>query len=125
MALETRIFDALRATTTITDYVSTRVYPVRMPPSVAAFPTLVYSRVSVERVYTLSGFDKAEKATVQIDILANTFDSAMSLARSVSSAMEKSTEFEMCYLANQQDLYEHDFELYRVVQDFTVWHTTS
>lgn len=125
MALETKVFDTLRGTTTITDYASTRVYPVRMPPKVAAFPALVYTRVSSERVYTLSGFDKTEKATVQIDILANSYDSAMSLARSVASAMETSAQFEMCYLANQQDQYEHDFELYRVIQDFTVWHTTS
>lgn len=123
--LDTKIFDTLRGTTLITDIVSTRVYPVKMPQGLAAFPSLVYGRVSAERVYTLSEYTKTEKATVQIDILANSFDTARALAEKVHTAMFASTHFEMCYLANDQDLYEHDYELYRVIQDYTVWHTTS
>jgi hypothetical protein len=119
MALNTKIFDLLRGTSALTAYTSTRIYPVMMPQSVAAFPALLYSRVSADGIYSLAGYTGKEKVRYSVDILATDYDDVRAVADLTHSAMTGSTSF-ACIRIAEGDSFDPELELYLVNQIYSI-----
>jgi hypothetical protein len=120
MSVQNKIMNVLQASTRITDRVGTRVYPVVMPQGVSAFPSLVYARVSNNRIYSLSGYSSMENVTIQFDSLAEGYDVCRALADAVHDVLVASNTFG-CILKSEDDSYEPEEKLYRVTQEFSIW----
>lgn len=120
MSAQNKLYNALIASTYITDKVGTRIYPVIIPQGVAAFPTLVYTRISNNRVYSLSGYTSMENVIFQIDSVAVGFDEVRALAESVHTVLTTTTYFK-CIMRTEDDSYEPESNVYRVTQEYSIW----
>ncbi len=119
MALNTQIFDRLRNSTSITAYTSTRVYPVMMPQGVAAFPALLYTRVSADGIYSLSGYSGKQRVRYSVDSIAKSHDEARALADAAHTVLAASTEF-ACIRLTEGESYDADYELHLVSQTYSI-----
>ncbi len=126
MTLENKIFNTLTASTSITDYVQKRVYPVTVPQGITSFPTITYFRVSNTRMYSLDGFVKEENVRIQFDIFSESFETARTVALNLHNVMLDSTYFK-CIMVDEQDSFEGEdnYYLYRVTQDYSIWNQTT
>jgi hypothetical protein len=120
MPVESKLYSALSGSTIITSVTSTRIYPLAVPQSVEALPSLVYSRVAGERVYALSGYSGLENPQIQIDCWATSYSGAKDLSTRVASVMGSATSFS-AILKNDSDALEWELGQYRVTQDWSVW----
>lgn len=116
MSLEEKLYTRLTSSTTITDYVGTRVYPLVAPEQVSN-PYIVYSRLSGGQINTLGGYATVENPRMGIDVLSTSYTQAKSLAESVHTLVGTSTTFRAILLADE-DAYDDDMALYRVSMDF-------
>lgn len=96
-----------------------RVFPNVAPNNVAR-PYVVYTRVASTPENTLADGAPVENTRFQIDCFASTYASAVSLSESVKSAMKASSLTNLLLL--EQDQFEPDALLHRVILDFSVWH---
>ena len=119
--LESKIYLHLSTSTTITvtSSVSTRIYP-EVCPQQATLPVIVYSRVSNNPEYTLSGYSDLENARIQVDTFAETYKEAKVVAGRVKVAMDAATEYK-AIMVNDMDEYDPELQVYRVIQDFSCW----
>ena len=86
-------------------------------------PYIVYSRVvSVEEstLDTNGGADSDQNTRMQIDIWSKTYAEAQAKAGAVKAAM-KSWATENIKIGDQDD-YEPDTELHRVILEYSIWH---
>lgn len=119
MALEAKIFSLLTTTTTITATMGNRIYPVRAPQNVA-FPYAVYQRISGGQLSGLEGYLTLENPRIQIDVYSTSYSQVKTLAESIHTQMETSTDFKNT-LANDSDIYEDELNAYRITMDFSCW----
>jgi hypothetical protein len=119
MALNTKIFDALRNSTAISALTGTRIYPVMVPQDNVTFPAVIYTKVSADGFYSLSGFSGKERARYGIDIISTDHDQARTIADAVHTAMTSSTAF-ACIRVSDGDAYDADFEIFLVNQIYSI-----
>ena len=122
MSAESKIYATLIASTLLTSQVSTRIYPVAIPQAVAAFPTVVYSRIGGHRIFTLEGYTGIEDVDIQIDCWAISYDGAKDLSTRVAAAMTTAKEF-VAHLNNNVDGLDPETGLFRVTHEYSVQHT--
>ncbi len=123
MSAESKVYTALSGSSSITLIVSTRIYPVVIPQAVAAFPTVVYSRVSGHRIYTLTGYTGVENPAIQINCMALSYDDAKNLSAQVLAVMNAATAF-IAYLTDiSESPIEGEKIIYQVTQEYSVWNT--
>jgi len=121
LALYNKIYTHISTVNAITTHTSARIYPLLLPQGIAAaFPAVCYSRVSSERVYSLTGYSTLEEARIQIDSWATTYEIVKDLAGDVKTAMDAATAFHS-RLESDQDFYNDESETYRVSQDYIIW----
>jgi len=120
VAVEKKIFDLLSASSAITVITSTRIFPVALPQGVAAFPTLVYSRLSGHREYSLEGFTGWENPGIRIMCLSRTYTGAKELAAAVHAIMQTASGF-IATLQDENDDYDWESNLYQDALDYSVW----
>lgn len=85
-------------------------------------PYAVYQRIAgtVENTLTGNGAPPINNTRFQIDVWATTYAEAVSVAASVRALMLAWSVQNVLNLEN--DEYESDVMLYRVVLDYSVWH---
>lgn len=125
MILENKIFNTLKDSSSITAYVSTRIYPVMIPQRVATFPSIVYNRVSADRMYSLQGYTSCEKVRITIDIITNDYDTLRILGNLVHQVMTSSTYLNSCIMINEGDSYDPEYEIFLVNQIYSLIDITS
>jgi len=116
MSLQTDLF------TLLTGLFSARVYP-SVGPEFSVTPYAVYSRVSATEQSSLDtngGTGNASNTRMQIDVYASTYSAAQSSAAAVKTAL-KSWAVENV-MQDEQDFYEPDTKLHRVMLDVSTWH---
>lgn len=96
-----------------------RVFPNVAPNNIAK-PYVVYSRVASTPENTLADGVPVENTRFQIDCLDTTYAAVIALADVVKAAMRTSNLTNLLLL--EQDQYEPDALLHRVILDFSVWH---
>ncbi len=104
---------------TLASLVSNRVYPMVAPDNVVK-PYLVYQRVASVPENTLSSGIAINQTRIQIDMYTSNYKSGQLLAASVQSTI--SSTFVSSTLQLEQDFYEAETKLFRVMHDYSIWH---
>lgn len=119
-------YSKLAATTALTDKVSLRIYPVRLPQN-PVFPCVTFQVISEPRVHSLDGCS-APNVMIQVDCWSKGHKSAHEVAEAVMAAFDSfagtmgSHYVSGCLLQNRQEIYEPDVDDYRVSLDFSLWY---
>lgn len=139
--VEHAIFTLLTGDTEVGSLVSTRVYPVQIPPMkpgdtlASTRPAIVYQRISGPRGYTTNGQDPLANARYQITCWALTPTAARELADKVRKRMSGAKEtaasvvIRGVFLEDEGDIpstepNEQQAEFGRRL-DFTIWHVET
>ena len=120
--IESKIFQTLTTTTSITDAVSTRIYPLVLPQN-STFPCLSYARTDNNKLYCLMGSATLENPHIEINGWALTYTAIKDLSTRIIAAMSSAVGF-TCILISDIDAAEVN-ELneifYRVTQNYSCW----
>lgn len=104
-----------------------RVYPGRLPDP-PTLPAVVYTRVSTVGTSAMDGPLADVEARFQIDVWSERYLEAIEVADQVRAAMLGYTgdmgtrSVAIPRMSNQQDSYEEETGLYRVMTEFIIWH---
>ncbi len=119
--LENRIFAHLSTTTSVTAICGSRITPIVLPQN-PTYPAVSYQRIGGRRENDLSqGYIGVENAIVQVDSWATSFSGAAALSSAVVTALCAATVFKAVALESPLDLYEDDIQVYRRLQQFSIW----
>ena len=128
MAIQDGIYAFLIADAGVSAIVGTRVYPILMPQN-PTFELITYQKISGVRGKQLSGTTGYARPVIQIDCWAESFLTAQTLADAVRSAVDGysglmgSDVVDRAQIMNEMDLYENETQIFRVSQDYEIWHT--
>ena len=101
--------------------VSGRVYPMGVTVPVA--PYLTYTRIAAVEQSTLDangGTGNPINTRIQVDVWAQSYGDAQAKAAAVKAAL-KTWSVENVLL-NEQDIYDSETKLHRVMLDVSTWH---
>jgi len=108
---------------TLTGFVSGRVYP-DVAPAAAALPRIVYQQVGgVSDVFLDNTFPDKENGRFQVTSWAATRLAAMALAKQVEAALVGSASITCRPVGARVSGYEPDTALFSSRQDFSIWST--
>ena len=127
MSLETGLYTALTADSTLSGLVGSRIYPEIMPQGVT-YPAVSYQRVSTGRTNLLSGVDDFTEVRVIIDCWDDSYSGVKAVADAVKSAIDGVTvlgaqSIQHCFMESMSDLsqIDGDREDRRVSMDFLIY----
>jgi hypothetical protein len=125
MSVEEAVRTVLTNTGAVTALISTRVYPLYLPPD-TTLPAVAYERISTRRSYAHDGPQAPVTARLQFNSIATTLSAAMGVADAIRGALSGYTgvsagvKIASCLLGNELSQDELDTGLARVVQDYLV-----
>ena len=129
------LFSHLSNDNGVATLVGARIFPLVIPqrsaPTLLRQPCLVYARSSARRQQKYCGTDGLVRSEFQLDCYAPTFAESQQLAAATRAALIDFTgtmngiRVSDVQLEDEQDMDEPDVGLYRVVQQFIVWHDES
>lgn len=128
MTVEELIRYTLINDTAVKAIIASRCYPVLIPQD-PTYPLIVYYRLSGLPDNTLTGSPVLTYSRFQIEAWANTYSAAKSLAGAISDALNAKTysgtgmSIGSIVQQGERDSYEEPVSCYRVMLDFTLWHT--
>ena len=108
--------------------ITTRCYPVTIPQD-PTYPLILYTKISGMRDHALRGASGHAHPRFQVEAWAETYTAAKTLADAIRNALDdytgtaSGTYIASCLIDSERDIYEPEIEVYRVVQDYFVWHT--
>lgn len=120
MKASSALYSVLSGASAVTDLVSTRIYPVKAPQNVA-HPYITFQQITGGYVNSLSGYSGLRSPLYQVDVWADDYPGATDIAKAVRQAMDAATTIKTVLIEERED-YENDTSLYRVSQDFSIWH---
>ena len=86
-------------------------------------PYMVYSRISATRENTLEdggGSNALMQTNMQIDIFSKTYSEALTISGQVQTALRGWSRQNIVTM--EQDFYEPDESLYRIMLEVSIWH---
>lgn len=98
------------------------VHPV-IAPDMVPKPYIVYQRVSSNSENVMSGDSGLVNTRMQIDVYALTYGQAVAIARQIDVLMAGWVLQNVSVLS--QDGYEDAVKLFRISNDYSVWHTPT
>ena len=101
--------------------VSSRNYAVSLPQS-PTYPNVVFTRISTTPSTILEGRSLTTNFRYQFDCRATTQAGARSVADQVIAALDAAA-FTAVLVDDQDFPYEQDINSFRIVLDFSIWHT--
>lgn len=127
--IEKAIFAILNGAPALSALVADRIYPLRAPQNAEA-PFITYRRISGPRLRSIGGASGQANPRFQIDVFAASYASSKDAGTEVRLALDNfrgtaaGVVIRSCSLDSDRDLIDPDAEptLYRVSQDFTLWH---
>ena len=104
----------------------TEVYPVAIPQK-AEYPAVRYARITSNRDMN---YDKVEtwiRSVFQVDSYAPSYNAALDLAETVKAALNDYSGglIQKIRIDFETEGLEDDVDLYRVMQQYTIWHRES
>jgi hypothetical protein len=106
---------------------TTRCYPVMLPQN-PTYPLILYTKISGERAHHLSGVSGHAHPRFQVEAWAETYTAAKTLAEAIREALDgymgtdSGVEIGSCLIDSEHDIYEPELKVYRVLQDYMIWH---
>lgn len=125
--LESALYTRLSGYAGLTALVSTRIYPIILPQE-PTYPAVTYQRIDGPREHALSADMGIPHPRIQIDSWGNTHVQAWAVATQVRGALQRWSDADAspavldCLLDSDDDSYEPDAGVYRVRQDWIIWH---
>jgi len=107
--------------------ITTRCYPVSIPQD-PTYPLMLYTKISGPRDHHLTGPSGWAHPRFQAEAWATTYTGAKSLSEAIRGALDgytgtaQSTEIGSCLLDSERDYYESEIKIYRIIQDYIIWH---
>ena len=107
--------------------ITTRCYPVTIPQS-PTYPLILYTKISGDRDHALRGASGHAHPRFQIEAWAETYTGAKTLADAIRNALDDysgtaaGTVIHSCLIESERDTYESEIEIYRIMQDYMIWH---
>lgn len=119
------VHTVLNARAELTDLVSDRIYSMLMPQD-SPLPTVTTEKISSveENVMAGSGGRGTENARIRVASWAESLSGAQAAADEALIAMKGSATFEAIPVF-EQDFFERDPRIYRVVTDYSVWYKNA
>ena len=125
------IYSILSNDATVSGYVSTRIYPLRIPQA-ASLPAITYFIVSDSPFNTKDGAVTDNYYRFQVSIFVDArasgaYDTIEDIDAAVRSALERysgtvaSTEVHTIEYLSMADLFEEDAQVFHRAVDFRVW----
>jgi len=104
--------------------VTTNIYPVSGPQN-TTFPVIVYTRISSFRGQNFDEVENFVRSTFMVDSYAETYTAALALAELVKTALNNYSggNIHIIKLDSATDILEGETNLFRVSQNYEVWHT--
>lgn len=137
MSIEEAIYYKLTNDTDVAAIVSTRVYPMKLPPN-PTYPAITYQRISTARWHNYAGASGRARPRFQIDCWldgsnrAEAYDDARDLATKVRKCLDGfkgdiDTESDVggVTLDSERDIWEDLAQVHRVTMDFIFPHFES
>ena len=123
MSFESELKAHIDADGTVTGLIQSRFHPVRLPEGVT-LPAATYQRVGGGPRNSLDGFTNGlTNVLLQIDIWARTPDAAREIAAAISARMNTMTTTLRSVLQSEDDDYEPETKLFRIIQQYSCWHS--
>lgn len=97
-----------------------QVSPLTAPDGTVA-PYITYQRISANSENVLSGSSGVVNTRMQIDVYADSYAQAQTIAAQVDALMAAWSVQNVSVLS--QDIYEDLVKLYRISQDYSIWHS--
>lgn len=110
--------------------ITTRCYPGMIPQD-AAYPLILYMKVTGNSDNLLNGLSGLAYTRMQIESWAETYASAKALAVEVKQCLnakkytKDSVAIGSIVMQSENDFYEDAVKCHRIIQDYTMWHTES
>ena len=137
MNLPSGLYAELAATTDLTAYVNTRIYPM-IAPQPAALPYIVYHKISDVRIHAMKEDVDLYHPRMQIATFSTSYLQAHQIADVVESTLKDFSgvlgssdqpTVQRCFFDNETEFSTYD-ELtgkitFGVYQDYIIWHTTD
>lgn len=120
MSIETVLTAKLKADAPL---LGNRVHPLKLPQD-SLFPAARYVRVGTVREYTHGGPDCLPAVRFQIDVFDETFAGVRAAFEEVRKSLSgfQGVDILISTLDTEQDDYEDETALYRVMADFVILH---
>lgn len=125
--LEAALHTRLTAYGGLTALTSTRIYPLIVPQS-PTYPCVTYQRTDGPREHALGADMGIPHPTIEISSWGKTYASAKAIATQVRGALQRwddsgaSPAVLDCLLESDEDNYESDAGVFKVIQTWTIWH---
>ena len=125
--LEQALFSRLDGFAGLTSLVVSRIYPLVLPQN-PTLPAVTYQRIDGIREDGIAGSHGLAHPRIQIDSWGSTYTSAKDVATQVRTALYRQTWTEDtvavldAFIEDDRDFYEDDVKIFRVSQDFLIWH---
>lgn len=125
--LEAALYTRLAAYGGLTALTSTRIYPLIIPQD-PTYPCLTYQRIDGPRESALNSDMGLPHPRIQIDSWGKTYASAKAVATQVRGALQRWSDSGAspavldCLLETDEDGYESETNIFRVRQDWVIWH---
>lgn len=109
--------------TTATSPQLSQVYPIVIPQQ-ATYPAIRYVRITSTREMNHDEVESWVRSVFQIDCYGNSYNAALDTAETVKGALNDYTggTIQKARLDFEAESLEDDTDLYRVMQQFTIWH---
>lgn len=118
--IEQDVYARLTADPAVSALVDTRVYPSILPQT-PTLPAVSYARISAIPTYSLAGRSSLRHATIEINAWAMTYAEVKALAEAIEDAMDADGSAFKAVQITDQDLYESDIKIYRVLAEYSIW----
>jgi len=126
--IEEAVYTHLKTDANVAALVGTRIYPL-VAPQDAAYPLLVYQRISTPRVRSHSGPSGLAYPRIQITCAADQYDVTRSLANTVRASMDgfkgllgSLVDVGAVFAENEIDEYEDQSKAFTIRLDMVIWH---
>lgn len=117
--IEGKLYTVLSGASTITNFTSTRIYPVAMNQA-GTYPSISYERTQTDRQNTLSGYGTLERVGINVNVYATALDTLHNLSSAIIKTVENSTRFK-ALVRNKSDEYEDRLRLRKRTIEFSIW----
>lgn len=121
--IESDVQTVLLAASAVTALVGTRI-AAGMLPEGELRPYVTYSLITGERIPSMTDSGLMRHARIQLDCWSPSYKESKQIALAVEAAIEASALFD-CVFITDQDLYDNETKLHRVVVDYSVWQVTA
>jgi len=104
--------------------ITTSIYPVSGPQN-TTFPVIVYTRIHSDRRQNFDEVENFVRSIFMVDSYAETYNATQTLAEAVKTAVNdyKGGTIHRIKLESENDILESETDLFRVSQNYDIWHT--